>query len=76
MEIREVGLSEEKVREILVRHINRDPELLTGLDNPRLERLVEVLVAAIADVFARNNEVVESAVKQAEVAARSRQRLL
>lgn len=76
MEIRQVGLSKQKVYEVLTKHINRDPDLLLMLDNPRLERLVDVLCVAVTDVMEQNNRLVMGLLNEIAASARASQRPL
>ena len=71
-----LGLSSEQVYSALAEEVGRDPDLVGLLDNPRLERLVEVLCQAIGGVMEANNEAIRTSMQSVVVELEARVRRL
>lgn len=50
------GLNREAVRKIIDGHLQKNADILIGVDDPDVNQLVDVVVEAFADVIEKNNE--------------------
>ncbi len=51
-----VGLDKRVIRAVLQTHLDRNADLIIGIDDPEMVQLIEVLCDGIAEAIVANNE--------------------
>ena len=55
-----IGLSRKQIRAIMQKHLDKNADLVIGIDDPELVQLIEVLCEGIAVAIEQNNQEITS----------------